>query len=93
MDPADIIRQAIDLLTRVIHFKEDNVFRVINQRWSFLENGERYVFTAAQIKRRQRQQVDHLPEYVANFQDCDVAKQQIIKDRLFDLVRRQPPLI
>ncbi|EYX84186.1 hypothetical protein BY08_20195 [Escherichia coli O103:H2 str. 2011C-3750] len=89
MDAADIVRQAIHLLARVVHFKKDDVFRFIDKCWPFLQNSKRPVFSAAQIQRRQRQQVDHFPEYVTNFQDSDVTKQQVIKDSLFDLVRRQ----
>lgn len=87
VNATDIIRQPVNLLTRIIHPQKDNIFRRIDQRGTFLKHHELTCFAAPEIQRRKRLKCHDVAEYVTHLEQGEIAEQQVVKYRLFHLVR------
>lgn len=82
MHAADVIRQAINLLLRIVLARKQHITSRINQRRPFLQDRKITIFTPAHIHTRQRYQVDHVAPAVAHFEQRYIAKHEPVRRRL-----------
>lgn len=74
VNATDIIRQPVNLLTRIIHPQKDNIFRRIDQRGAFLKHHELTGFAAPEIQRRKRLKSHDVAEYVTHLEQGEIAE-------------------